>query len=141
MPTKRRTAPGFAAVWRKGVCAGSIDSRSGKPNVTPQPRRNVRRGICFLVMNIYLASGILSHKEAHNSQKFCDSRAFLWLLPFLVRSILFDSHPHLEWSTLDDTQNDRRKPVVIFRRIPDDRADHRHIVILDAPAQTVGHQL
>ena len=56
MPTKRFVAPGAAAVWRRGVCAGSIDSRNGKAKVVPTPRRNVRRGICFLVMNIYQAS-------------------------------------------------------------------------------------
>src|SRR5438128_2291793 len=97
MPTKRRTEPGFAAVWRKGVCAGSIDSRSGKPNVTPQPRRNVRRGICFLVMNIYLASvgAGFSRRGPAKAGPYSSIRAF------------FHFHPHLEWSTLDDTQHDR----------------------------------
>src|SRR5437870_2510650 len=52
MPTKRLTESGPAAVWRNGVCAGSIDSRKGKANVTPQPCRNVRRGMCFFVINI-----------------------------------------------------------------------------------------
>src|SRR5437867_4611627 len=101
MPTKRRTEPGFAAVWRRGVWAGSIDSRSGKPNVTPQPRRNVRRAICFLVINIYLASGIFWPQRG---TKFL---CFFVAIPFLVRSILFDFYPHLEWRTLNDTQHDR----------------------------------
>src|SRR5215510_15026535 len=52
MPTNRLTEFGPAAVWRWGVCAGSIDSRNGKATVTPTPWRNVRRGMCFLVMNI-----------------------------------------------------------------------------------------
>src|SRR6185369_13220410 len=50
MPTKRFT--GAAAVRRSGVIAGSIDSSSGSASVTPAPRRNVRRGRCFLVTNI-----------------------------------------------------------------------------------------
>ena len=45
MPTKRRT--GAAAVSRGGVSAGTIDSSSGSASVTPAPRRNVRRGMCF----------------------------------------------------------------------------------------------
>src|SRR6476659_8555341 len=48
-PTKRLA--GLAAVWRRGVCAGSMDSSSGNPSVTPHPRKNVRRGICFFVIN------------------------------------------------------------------------------------------
>jgi hypothetical protein len=54
MPTNRLA--GLAAVLLKGVCAGTIESSSGKANVTPTPRKNVRRGTCFLVMNIYLVS-------------------------------------------------------------------------------------
>ena len=45
-------AAGAAAVRRSGVSAGTIDSSSGKASVTPAPRRNVRRGMCFFVMNI-----------------------------------------------------------------------------------------
>ena len=50
MPTNRRT--GAAAVSRSGVSAGTIDSSSGSASVTPAPRRNVRRGMCFLATNI-----------------------------------------------------------------------------------------
>ena len=52
MPRNRRTDPGAAAVLLSGVWAGSMDSRKGKANVVPAPRRNVRRGMCFFVMNI-----------------------------------------------------------------------------------------
>src|SRR5262245_44192641 len=44
---------GMAAVFFRGVCAGTIDSRNGNATVTPAPRKNVRRERCFLVMNIY----------------------------------------------------------------------------------------
>src|SRR5262245_8141560 len=42
---------GTAAVLPSGVCAGSIASRNGIASTTPAPRRNVRRGMYFLVMN------------------------------------------------------------------------------------------
>jgi hypothetical protein len=48
MPQKRLL--GVAAVLTSGVAAGIIESRSGKASVTPIPRKNVRRGKCFLVM-------------------------------------------------------------------------------------------
>src|SRR5579864_2645239 len=94
MPTKRLT--GLAAVLRKGVWAGTIESSSGKANVTPTPRKNVRRAICFFVINIYLAS--------------------------LVRT-LFHFRSHLKWGALDHTHQERRKLIVILFRFPHNRAD------------------
>ncbi len=41
-----------AAVFFSKVCAGSIASSKGNASVTPIPRKNVRRGRCFFVMNI-----------------------------------------------------------------------------------------
>src|ERR1700682_5177132 len=41
----------LAASFATGVKAGNIESSNGKDNVTPTPRRNVRRAICFLVIN------------------------------------------------------------------------------------------
>jgi hypothetical protein len=40
-----------AAVFRIGVCAATMESSRGSAIVAPTPRRNVRRGKCFLVMN------------------------------------------------------------------------------------------
>ena len=54
MPQKRLF--GSAAVLTSGVLAGTIESSSGSASVTPTPRRNVRRGRCFLVMNDMLSS-------------------------------------------------------------------------------------
>jgi len=54
MPTNR--FGGAAAVSRSGRSAGTIDSSSGSASVTPAPRRNVRRGMCFFVMNMTLCS-------------------------------------------------------------------------------------
>src|SRR5438094_6945779 len=70
MPTKRLTEPGPAAVWRRGVWAGSIDSRKGKAKVTPQPRRNVLLGMCFLAINIYLSSAIFSPQKGTKMTHF-----------------------------------------------------------------------
>jgi hypothetical protein len=52
MPTNR--FGGAAAVSRSGRSAGTIASSSGSARVTPAPRRNVRRGMCFRVMNMIL---------------------------------------------------------------------------------------
>ncbi len=49
MPQKRLF--GSAAVLTSRVPAGIIESSSGSASVTPIPRRNVRRGKCFFVMN------------------------------------------------------------------------------------------
>src|SRR5215470_7652021 len=38
-----RRSRGLAAVLRRGVCAGIIESRSGRARVTPSPRSTVRR--------------------------------------------------------------------------------------------------
>ena len=42
----------FAAVFASSVRAGTIASSRGSASVAPTPRRNVRRGRCFLVMNM-----------------------------------------------------------------------------------------
>ena len=40
---RSEAALGLAAVWRKAVWAGTIDSRKGSATATPAPRRKVRR--------------------------------------------------------------------------------------------------
>src|SRR5678816_1548739 len=103
MPTKRFT--GCAAVWRIGVCAGNIASSMGKAKVTPTPRRNVLRGMCFFVIIIgsssrpLLTSGGLSH----------------WILC-----------SHLKRRTVDDTHHDRHKLVVLLLRVAHDGAHNGH---------------
>jgi hypothetical protein len=56
MKTKPRRRTGFAAVFARGVAAGTIDSNKGSAREAPIPRRNVRRGIAFFVMIIRLFS-------------------------------------------------------------------------------------
>ena len=43
-----------AAVLRRGVCAGTIESKSGSASVTPNPRSTVRREMYFCVTNIWV---------------------------------------------------------------------------------------
>ena len=43
---------GVAAALARGESAGTIESSSGSANDTPNPRRIVRRGMCFRVTNI-----------------------------------------------------------------------------------------
>src|SRR3989442_5916142 len=103
----------FAAVCRNGVAAGTIDSRKGKAIVTPAPVRNVRRDRCFFVMNA--------------------------ILRLLFGSLLY-LHLLLERIALNDSKNQRRKPVVIRRRPPDDRTNCRQIVVLHCAAQSISQK-
>src|SRR5215469_10911777 len=50
IPVKRVFAP--AAVFAKGVCAGTMESNNGNASATPAPLRTVRREMCFLVISI-----------------------------------------------------------------------------------------
>src|SRR6476659_453163 len=49
-------------------------------------------------------------------------------------------HAHPERSTLNNTQYQRRKSIVVRSGLADDRADSRHVGVLDRPAQRVGEQ-
>src|SRR3982750_465007 len=100
MPTKRLVAA--AAVNRNGVSAGTIASSSGKANVTPAPRRNVRRGMYFLVR---ITSALL------------------------VRTccVLVGLGSHLKLRAADDAHHQRREPIVILRGVAHDRANRRHV--------------
>src|SRR5262245_21873937 len=125
MPRKRLNEPGAASVLASGVCAGSMDSRNGRARVVPTPRRNVRRGMCFFVMNIIGSySTDCKHKDTRAQRHKGTS----------IRSAFGNLGSHLEWGALDDPHQDRREPVVVLFRIVNDGPNHRHVVILDAPA-------
>src|ERR1700735_3119043 len=87
-----------AAVFASGVWAGTMESSKGRASVTPIPRKNVRRGKCFLVMNIVSRLSI------------CFSSAGLG------GSRLFRSH--LKRRALHDSQHQRREAVTVARGIP-----------------------
>src|SRR5262245_13538521 len=121
IPTKRRA--GAAAVNRSGVNAGTIDSSSGNASVTPAPRKNVRRGMCFFVTTISAASTLVTRLLVDAYRAFV---AF---------------YSHLELSALDDSQHNARKVVVLLGDLFHDGPDSWHVVVFDSPAQRVGHHL
>src|SRR5262245_4791552 len=114
MPTNRFT--GAAAVSRDGVNAGSIESSNGTASVTPAPRRNVRRGMCFLATNIVISTSV----RAYNVSAL---------------------YPHLELRTLHDRQDDGRESVVVLRDVACNRPNRRHVGVLHAASHRIGHQL
>src|SRR5882762_7700245 len=75
MKTNPSLRTGLAAVLASGVAAGTMDSNNGNAIVAPTPRRNVRRGMNFLVMIIMIlhfkwtlvvAVNLASMFELHN---------------------------------------------------------------------------
>src|SRR5262252_1677902 len=64
---------GEAAVLARGVCAGTIESSSGKAKDAPTPRSMVRRERCLLVMNISL---LYSVPSALPSFSYCKGGPF-----------------------------------------------------------------
>src|ERR1700733_7027961 len=124
--TKHPTNRGFgvAAVCACAVEAGIIASSSGSASVTPVPFKTVRREMCFLVINI--------------------AAVFSYVLPPMLSSrpllvVGARLHVHLKRSALHDTQDDCGEGVVTACRIAYDRPHQGHVLILDAPAQGVGH--
>src|SRR5919197_537428 len=119
--TKRPTNRGFglAAVCASAVAAGTIASSSGSASVAPAPFKTVRREMCFLVRNI---NGALLTGHA---QLIALSRL----------------HVHLKCLAPDDADDDRRQAIVRRCRIPHDRPDQRHVLILDATAEGIREQL
>src|SRR5260370_5545361 len=66
---------GAAAVLRSGVCAGTMESSSGRARPTPMPRRIVRRERCFLVMYMlslnFFRSTHLKRSALHDAKNKC----------------------------------------------------------------------
>src|SRR5687768_8882874 len=116
IPTNRRT--GAAAVNRVGVSAGTIDSSSGSASVTPAPRRNVRRAMCFLAMNISQSPRLVRRGRK-------------------VGRLL----AHLELWTAHHPQHECREAVVFLRCVTDDGANGRHVRVFHASPHRVGHEL
>src|SRR5579863_6266326 len=129
MPVKR---VGNAAALAAGVCAGIIESRNGKAKVTPAPRKNARRGMCFFVINILLP---LSPNLTLAPPYGCGN-------PTLTRCPLLSSlrgarHKlliHLELLALHHSQHQGRKLVVILLGVVHDGANLGHIEILGPAA-------
>src|SRR6516225_9216177 len=90
-----------ASALTEGTMAGNIDSRSGSVNVTPAPRKKVRLGICFFVINIASPS--------HSSR---------YALPSLagISRRQFGLAIHLKRRALSNFEHDSREAVVVLRR-------------------------
>src|SRR5262245_5673170 len=60
----------FVAAWAlaEGTKAGNIESSNGSANVTPAPRRKVRRERCFFAMNISTPEASDSSETAYSVQ-------------------------------------------------------------------------
>src|ERR1035438_4289803 len=100
-----------------------MESSSGSDRATPAPRRNVRRGMCFLVINLMNAiSSLLFHRS--------EGRALF------RRSLL-----HLKRGTIDYAVNQIGKPEPARLGVSDDLPDRRNIVVFEAPSERVRHQL
>src|SRR4051812_5056905 len=115
---------GAAAVPASAVAAGTMDSSSGSARETPAPLRNVRRGRCFLAMNM---------RTLPTAKDRCFLVTRLQWRPLLL--------PHPERLAPHDADDERREPVVFACGIPGDPAHGRHVEVLDAAAERIGQQL
>src|SRR5258708_22097652 len=115
-----------------------MESSNGSASVTPIPRNAARREICFLAMNISFWP--LLNFPSFSSLSFgCyDGPVGSALGNYIIGRLL---HLHLERRTLDDTHQQRRELVVVLGSFAHNCSDGRHVVILDAPAERIGHQL
>ena len=124
MPTKRFT--GAAAVSRDGVSAGTIESSNGSASVTPAPRRNVRRGCASWqqTWSLHQAPG-----PQNRTRPTTGLRPTSVLLSRIWNCGLFTTPAR--WPRIGCRPSPRRA------RWP----DRRHVGVLHATADRVGHQL
>src|SRR5678815_632994 len=101
-----------AAVARAGAKAGIMASRNGKLMAPPRTFRAVRRESDFLVTNI------------------CNSLTFL-----------FGSHSHLERCATHNTHHNAREAISIRSGSPHNSTHSGHVVVVHAPAYSIGQQL
>src|SRR5262249_58349322 len=99
-------------------------SRNGNASVTPAPLSTVLRERCFFVMNmcspVSTVGAVYAPLGAHRP-------------PLQGRPLL------AERLGIDDSQNDRRKLVIVFRGPTNNRAHLRHIKILQLTVEGVHH--
>src|ERR1700742_2639990 len=101
-----------------------MESKNGKARATPAPRRKLRRAMCFLVMYIICSDYLLymnlisSHSGSIPGTVYCFT--LFGSAGFGLR--LF--HVHLERLTAHYAEYERRKPVVIARRLANNGPHH-----------------
>src|SRR5262249_24599722 len=117
-----------AAVWARTVCAGIMASSNGRASVTPAPLRNVRRGNCFLEMNMLLAP-----LPTLLSGQGCG-------LLHLAISRLLSLQVHLKRLALHDAEHERRETIIRSCTVASDCANERHILVVDAAAERVNQE-
>src|SRR5690606_26899652 len=129
MPAKR---VGIAALCARaiGVSAGTIASRNGSAIVAPKPRRTVLLGSRFLVMYIALPSSV-APARGHRARGRRGQ-------PLVIRRGL---RAHPEHGARDDGLDQRGHPVIFRGAAAHDLAHGRHVVVLHAAAERVGHEL
>src|SRR5579862_1834968 len=134
---KPKRCRGAAAVFASGVCAGTIASSSGRAIVAPTLlRMNVRRDTCFLVR--YIAASPCPQSTTEDTE---DGRSHGFSRWFSAPSVLIRLRRlHLERHAVDDAEDQRREAVVAARRGLDDRANDRHVRILEAAAERIRQQ-
>src|SRR5262245_24346654 len=122
-----------AAVFRMGVCAATMESSSGSAIVAPTPRRNVRRGRCFFVMNAIVSSlGSTPNFQCPTP----NTPGPVWELGVGVWTVVLrrQFHLHLKRIALHDPDHERREVIPVLRGIARDLAHDRHVVIPQRPA-------
>src|SRR5262245_13459345 len=126
MPTKRGLGVAASAAF-SATDAGSIASSSGSPSVHPALLRNVRRGICRLVMNMALLRSLASLPA-----RAVDRLAWRRIVRFRV---------HLKRLARDDADDESREAALVADRIARDRTHQRHVLVLDTASERVHQQL
>src|SRR5215831_3695804 len=103
---KKRVFGAIAALAR-GVIAGTMESSSGNANVVPTPRRNVRRGIAFLVSNTLVGPPLSCELFNRNHLPFATSALHRRRRPPVLPKSggLGHTHVHLERRALYDAHN------------------------------------
>src|SRR5688572_25815312 len=113
-PIGTNTAPkrttGLATVRCNAVRAGTIASSSGSAKVVPTPRRTVRLGRYFFVTNIAISLSLFS-----------------------------GGRTHLERSAPHHADDERRPTIAASGCLASHASNRRHVVVLDAAPQRIGH--
>src|SRR5436309_2870724 len=140
----RRVLPDAPAADARRVHApaGSIASRNGSATVTPIPLRTVRRERCFLVMCMSSLP-----EPGPKNPAYCPTGPglLIFIFVFVFRRVVGGDHrlrlAHLKCRAVDDADDEGGETVISLRCFPDDRAHGRPVVVLDAAADRIRHQV
>src|ERR1700687_4038130 len=134
---KPRRLTGRAAVLAATENAGTIASSNGRGSVTPTPRRKVRRGSAILEININRL--LMRHSETGDRSVCGLLSGHLGVRRRL--DLRTARRSHLKRRALDHTEDQRLESVTVGRAVTDDLSQRRRIIVLQAPAERVNHQL